>query len=922
MTARLRIAVQKSGRLADRSLELLRDAGLRVVKGASDLLQRVENAPVDLLRVRDDDIPTFVADGVATFGVVGQNVLDEDFAHLARRPEVVMPLGFGRCTLKIATVAETAYAGAASLAGKRIATSYPNILERWLGGRRGGGRRSIRMKGSVEVAPRLGVAHAICDLVSTGATLEANGLVARETVFESEAVLIRAPLAPPPELAHLADILAQRFAGVVESQGAKYILMNAPRANLPRDHRYSARRGRAHGDAAGRARGSGRDPRGGGGECVLGNFGPAERRRGERDPGAADRKDDAMKNIDWASASVAERAAALARPPRGRDGAVTARVAEIFADVEARGDTAVADWAVRLDGHPPRALAIDAAAIATARAAVPPEDADALAFAADAVRRYHEATRPVDSAPFETVPGATVTRVWRPVETAGLYVPGGTAPLFSTLLMLAIPAAVAGVPHRVAMTPPAKDGGAHPMMVLAAHLAGLKTLWLVGGAHGIAALALGAGLPRATKIFGPGNVWVAEAKRQAADRTGGPAIDMPAGPSELMVVADGGADLRVVAADLLSQAEHDADAQVILVAVGAGVADAVTAEVDRQVAALPRAAIARAALASSRALVVAGVDEALAIINAYAPEHLSLNCAGADALVQRVRAAGTVFVGPHTAETFGDYLSGPSHVLPTDAAARAWSGVGVASFMTSFAVQTATAAGAARLAPMAARLARAEGLEAHARAADARGGTDPAPVRPIRRAATVVRDTNETRIVCAVELDSPGPSRIATGIGFYDHMLEQVARHGGLSILLAAEGDLHIEAHHTIEDCALALGEALRQALGDRKGVARFGFVAPLDEAEAAVTLDLSGRPLAKWEGEFKRPMIGDYPTEMTAHVFRSLADAMRATIHVKVTGEDDHHKTEAAFKSFGRALRQAIRVEGDAIPSTKGVLA
>jgi len=424
--------------------------------------------------------------------------------------------------------------------------------------------------------------------------------------------------------------------------------------------------------------------------------------------------------LDWTNASEAARATALARPARGRDGAVAARVAEIFADVAARGAEAVRDWAVRLDGHPPRAVAIDAAAIAAARGAVADEDRQALAFAADAVRRYHEATRPGDSGVFETVPGASVRRVWRPIETAGLYVPGGTAPLFSTLLMLAIPAAVAGVPVRVAITPPAKDGSAHPMMVLAAHLAGLETLWLLGGAHGIAALALGAGVPGATKIFGPGNVWVAEAKRQAADRAGGPAIDMPAGPSELMVVADRHADPRVVAADLLSQAEHDADAQVVLVALGAGVADAVTAEVMRQVALLPRAETARAALESSRALVVADTAEALAVVNAYAPEHLALNCADAADLVPDIRSAGTVFVGPHTAETFGDYLSGPSHVLPTDAAARAWSGVSVASFMTSFAVQTASAEGARRLAPMAARLARAEGLEAHARAAEVR----------------------------------------------------------------------------------------------------------------------------------------------------------------------------------------------------------
>lgn len=232
--SRLRIAVQKSGRLADGSADLMRAAGLRVVKGTSDLLHRVENAPVDLLRVRDDDIPTFVADGVATLGVVGQNVLEEDFAHLARRPAVVMPLGFGRCTLRIAVPLGADYTGPRALDGQRIATSYPNLLGRFLADA-GVEAEIVRMKGSVEVAPRLGVASAICDLVSTGATLEANGLRATDIVFESEAVLIRAP-APasmPAALDALADGLVDRFAGVVASQGSKYILMNAPRSALP-----------------------------------------------------------------------------------------------------------------------------------------------------------------------------------------------------------------------------------------------------------------------------------------------------------------------------------------------------------------------------------------------------------------------------------------------------------------------------------------------------------------------------------------------------------------------------------------------------------------------------------------------------------------------------------------------------------------
>jgi histidinol-phosphate aminotransferase/imidazoleglycerol-phosphate dehydratase/histidinol-phosphatase len=190
-----------------------------------------------------------------------------------------------------------------------------------------------------------------------------------------------------------------------------------------------------------------------------------------------------------------------------------------------------------------------------------------------------------------------------------------------------------------------------------------------------------------------------------------------------------------------------------------------------------------------------------------------------------------------------------------------------------------------------------------------------------RRRAEVVRDTKETKITVAVDLDAEGPRRIATGIGFYDHMLDQIAAHAGFSLTLACEGDLEIDPHHTIEDCALALGAALKQALGDRRGIGRFGFALPMDEAEAKVLIDLGGRPYAVYEGTFETSHIGEWPTEMAPHVFRSLAETLGAAIHVEVKGENDHHKTEAGFKAFGRALRQAIRVEGGDVPSTKGVL-
>ena len=190
-----------------------------------------------------------------------------------------------------------------------------------------------------------------------------------------------------------------------------------------------------------------------------------------------------------------------------------------------------------------------------------------------------------------------------------------------------------------------------------------------------------------------------------------------------------------------------------------------------------------------------------------------------------------------------------------------------------------------------------------------------------QRRAEVTRDTKETQIAIAVDLDRQSPRKIETGVPFYDHMLDQVAAHGGFSLLLSCEGDLKIDAHHTVEDCAIALGTALSRALGSKRGIRRFGFALPMDEAEAQVLIDLSGRPYCKFEGEFVASHIGDYPTEMTPHVFRSLADSIGAAIHVKVEGENDHHKTEACFKAFGRALRDAIRLEGDALPSTKGVL-
>ncbi|MDP8912851.1 MAG: histidinol dehydrogenase [Pseudomonadota bacterium] len=426
-----------------------------------------------------------------------------------------------------------------------------------------------------------------------------------------------------------------------------------------------------------------------------------------------------MRKLVWNELDAAARRDALARPAQRSDPALQLGVRAIVEDVRLRGWQGLAEQAKRLDGEVPRLVPVKPVA-AEARRILAPEQVDAIELAASAIRAFHGGSLPAEHQ-VETMPGVTVRKVWRAIDRVGLYIPGGKTPLFSTLLMLAIPARAAGVRELVAVTPPRPEGGLDPLIALAAELCGIDMIWTVGGAQAIAALAFGAGdIPRVDKICGPGNAWVAEAKNLAASLPSGSAIDMPAGPSELMVIADERADPAIVAADLLSQAEHDASAQVLLVTPSAQMAEAVEAEVADRVRSLPRAAVAQASLAEARIIVAADLEAAVEIANLYAPEHLSLAVEQPEPLVALVRNAGAVFSGRLAAETFGDYLAGSSHVLPTDGAARAWSGVSVYTFLKAISVQSVTADAAARIAGPAAALARLEGLEAHARAADAR----------------------------------------------------------------------------------------------------------------------------------------------------------------------------------------------------------
>ena len=428
-----------------------------------------------------------------------------------------------------------------------------------------------------------------------------------------------------------------------------------------------------------------------------------------------------MKTLEWNALNAAERVAALERPAGRVDPVMQSRVREIVAAVRDGGWDALSGIAREIDGAAPIAIAV-APAAAEARRVLAASDVAAIELAARNVRAFHDASLPADVS-VETMPGLTVRKLWRAIGRVGLYVPGGVTPLFSTLLMLALPARAAGVGELVVVTPPLREGGIAPALAIAAELCGIATVWTVGGAQAIAALAFGAGeIPAVAKICGPGNAWVAEAKAQVSAIPGGPAIDLPAGPSELLVIADSSADAATVAADLLSQAEHDPAAQVLLVTTDVRLAEAVGREIETQLATLPRRAIAKQALANGRILIADTLARAPEISNLYAPEHLSLAVADPDALLPAIRDAGAVFAGHRAAETFGDYLAGSSHVLPTDGAARAFGGVSVHTFLKAMSVQSLTADAARAIAGPAAALARLEGLEAHARAADARAG--------------------------------------------------------------------------------------------------------------------------------------------------------------------------------------------------------
>lgn len=393
-------------------------------------------------------------------------------------------------------------------------------------------------------------------------------------------------------------------------------------------------------------------------------------------------------------------------------------VTGIIDRIRQEGDRAVFACEEQFDKVKLDSLKVSEAEFEEAEKAVSAELKEAIVQAAANIRTFHAAQR-FESKKVETVPGVTCWQKAVPIEKVGLYVPGGTAPLFSTVLMLATPAQIAGCKEIVLCSPPNKEGKIHPAILYAARIAGVKKVFKAGGVQAIAAMAYGTeSIPKVYKIFGPGNQYVTVAKQQVSLRD--VAIDMPAGPSEVAVLADETANPVYVASDLLSQAEHGADSQAILITTSEALLEKVQSEVERQLAVLPRKALTEQSLKSSKLILVKDMDEAIDMVNEYAPEHLIIETRDYAETGERIINAGSVFLGPYAPESAGDYASGTNHTLPTNGYAKAYSGVSLDSFIRKITFQEITREGIRRLGPTIQTLAANEHLDAHKNAVTVR----------------------------------------------------------------------------------------------------------------------------------------------------------------------------------------------------------
>ncbi|EGQ9183928.1 histidinol dehydrogenase [Vibrio parahaemolyticus] len=419
-----------------------------------------------------------------------------------------------------------------------------------------------------------------------------------------------------------------------------------------------------------------------------------------------------MRTVVWQSLSEEQQDAILERPAIAEGANITAAVADVIAKVRTQGDAALLELTEKFDRVKPESIRVPSKEINAASERLSAEMKQALEQAYSNIAKFHKAQKP-QPIKVETQPGVMCEQVTRPIQKVGLYIPGGSAPLPSTVLMLGVPAKIAGCRKVVLCSPPPIADE----ILYVAKLCGIDEVYNVGGGQAVAAMAYGTkSVSKVDKIFGPGNAYVTEAKRQVSNDFRGAAIDMPAGPSEVLVIADETADPDFIAADLLSQAEHGPDSQVVLVTPSPIVADQVTDAVQRQLKSLSRADIAQKALASSLIIISESITQAVSISNYYGPEHLIVQTKNPRELLPLLDNAGSIFLGDWSPESAGDYASGTNHVLPTYGYTRTYSSLGLADFSKRMTVQELSAEGLQNLAPTVVTMAEAEGLDAHKRA--------------------------------------------------------------------------------------------------------------------------------------------------------------------------------------------------------------
>jgi histidinol dehydrogenase len=420
-----------------------------------------------------------------------------------------------------------------------------------------------------------------------------------------------------------------------------------------------------------------------------------------------------MKTIIWKDVDAEQQKQLLKRPVSDNKKTVEAVVQNIINEVKSSDDEALIHFTEQYDKVKLDSITVTNDELTNAVKDVKPEDLAAIKLAISRIENYQRQMLP-NTITVDTNDGVVCRSIPRAIEKVGLYVPGGTAPLVSTLIMLAVPAKIASCPIRVICTPPDKNGEINPLILVTAQLCGIETIYKLGGVQAIAAMAYGTDtVTKVDKIYGPGNAWVTAAKVVVSQDPEGAAIDMPAGPSEVLVIADQNANPQYIAADLLSQAEHGVDSQVILVTTSSEQAKKVNHALEKQLPHLSRQDIARQSLEKSLIIITESLEEAFVINNQYGPEHLILQIDTADSYIDEIKNAGAIFIGPWTPETMGDYLNGSNHVLPTYGHAKTFSSLSVRDFMRTISIQKVSKAGLEKLGPSAMRLASIEGLTAH-----------------------------------------------------------------------------------------------------------------------------------------------------------------------------------------------------------------